>query len=332
MNESDLVRALANGPVSGDALARAAGVTRAAIWKRIAALRDSGLAVRATPGQGYSLPREPDLLDRDRIEAAMPADARGLADRIDVAWRLDSTNSELMRGTLPAQGAAILVAEWQSGGRGRRGRAWTSPLGANLYLSVGRRFGGGLARLAGLGLVAGVAVATALRGLGCRALLKWPNDIVVDGRDGGLRKLGGLLVEGGGEHAGPARAVVGVGLNMHMPEGVAAGIDQPWADLAPMLPAAISRNDVAGALLGALLPALARFESEGLAPFLAEYATLDALRSRAVVVHAGRGPVTGEALGLDPDGALRVRLETGGVDVFHAGEVSVRLPGTGQPA
>jgi BirA family biotin operon repressor/biotin-[acetyl-CoA-carboxylase] ligase len=324
MNESDLVRALAGGPVSGDALAREAGVTRAAIWKRIVALREGGLEVSAAPGQGYALARPVDLLDGARILAGLPAPARALVDDLEVAWRVDSTSSELLRRT-PSERASVLFAEHQTGGRGRRGRSWASPLGANLYLSVGRRFSGGLARLAGLALVAGVAVADALRGIGCAGIrLKWPNDLVVDAGNGGLRKLGGLLVEGGGEHAGPVRAVIGLGLNLRMPGGAAAGIDQPWADLGDCIDADVSRNAVAAAVLGGLLPALDRFDAEGLAPFLSDYASIDALAGRHVAVHAGERVSTGEAIGIDPSGALLVRLADGRIQAHHAGEASVR--------
>src|SRR5690606_17541279 len=134
------------------------------------------------------------------------------------------------------------------------GRAWASPLGANLYLSAARAFEGGLARLGGLGLVAGVAAAEALHALGHGAVrLKWPNDLVVAGPDGGLRKLGGLLVEGGGEQGGPVRAVVGIGLNVRMPAAAGRDIAQPWCDLAGLSASAPqSRNAVAAALVAAL--------------------------------------------------------------------------------
>jgi BirA family biotin operon repressor/biotin-[acetyl-CoA-carboxylase] ligase len=331
MNEAELVRALAAGPVSGDTLARAAGVTRAAIWKRIVALRELGLDVSATPGQGYALARPVQLLDPDRIRAGLAPAAAALLESLGVAWRVDSTNSELLRRPAPSR-AVVLLAEHQTGGRGRRGRSWASPLGANLYMSIDRPFRGGLARLAGLALVAGVAVAGALRALGCHARLKWPNDLVLDDGDGGLAKLGGLLVEGGGEHAGPARAVIGLGLNLRMPDRAAERIDQPWADLGDCLGPGVSRDDVAAAVVSALLPALERFDAEGLAPFLEAYMALDALAGRRVAVQVGERNCTGEALGPDASGALRVRLGDGRGQVHHAGEVSVRPEPRGDAA
>lgn len=325
MDERDLLQRLAAGPVSGAALARAAGLSRAAVWKKVEALRSAGIGIRALPGRGYVLERPPALLDADAIVAALPAPAARALAGLEVAWTLDSTNSELLRRPPPARGCRVLLAEHQTGGRGRRGRAWASPLAANLYLSLDRRYAGGLARLPGLSLVAGVAVAEALRAGGWSGVcLKWPNDVVVETR-GALHKLGGLLVEGGGEVAGPARAVVGVGLNVAMPPAGATGIDQPWTDLAALAAGATApdRNQVAAALLAHLVPALAEFDASGLAGFLPRYAALDALAGREVLVHGPGGSHPATALGVAADGALRVR-EGGAERLVHAGEVSVR--------
>jgi BirA family biotin operon repressor/biotin-[acetyl-CoA-carboxylase] ligase len=328
--ERDLLKRLMAGPATGDSLAQASGQTRAAIWKRIEQLRDAGVAIEAKPGRGYALAQKLDLLDADVIRAALSPAARARVDGLEVVWSIDSTNSELLRREAPASRAIVLLAERQTGGRGRRGRVWASPLAAHLYLSLSRQFGGGLARLGGLSLVAGIATAEALRALGYDGVgLKWPNDVVVAGADGGLRKLGGLLVEGGGEHAGPVRAVIGLGLNVRMPASAAATIDQPWCDLASLAPLEPSRNAVAVAVLERLLDALDEFDREGLAPFLPRYAVLDALAGQYVRIE---GPMTGcegSALGLADDGALRVRQDDGTERSFHAGEVSVRARSKG---
>ncbi|RDZ27203.1 bifunctional biotin--[acetyl-CoA-carboxylase] ligase/biotin operon repressor BirA [Lysobacter silvisoli] len=326
MDERALLQRLIDGPASGDALARACGQSRTAVWKRIEALREAGVAIEAKAGRGYALSQPLDLLDGQAILAALPPAARTSLAELEVAWTIDSTNSELLRRATPARGAVALLAERQTGGRGRRGREWASPLAAHLYLSLARGFGGGLARLGGLSLVAGIAAVEALQDLGYAAVrLKWPNDVVVVG-DAGLRKLGGLLIEGGGEYAGPARAVIGLGLNVRMPAAAAAAIDQPWCDLHGLSGgAAPARNAVAAAVLARLLPALDEFDGAGLAPFLPRYAALDALAGAAVAVHGGDGRRQhGVALGLAEDGALRVRLDEGGERAFHAGEVSVR--------
>jgi BirA family transcriptional regulator, biotin operon repressor / biotin---[acetyl-CoA-carboxylase] ligase len=317
--ERALLQRLAAGPASGDALAQGTGLTRAAVWKRIETLREAGVRIEARPGRGYSLAAPLELLERDRILPVLAPELRSRVAALEVAWSLDSTNSELLRRPTPAGGATVLLAEQQTGGRGRRGRAWTSPAAANLYLSIARHFSGGLARLGGLSLVAGVAVAEALHSRGCAQIaLKWPNDLVVAGR-----KLGGLLVEGGGEHGGPVRAVIGVGINVSMPVAFATGIDQAWTDLAAMSASPPSRNALAAQVLTELLPALDRFDDEGLAPFLPRYARFDALAGRQVLIHSALGTEQGVAEGIAADGALRVRMD-GRIRHVHAGEVSVR--------
>ena len=319
MDDRQLLAKLAAGPLSGDALARELGQTRAAVWKRIQGLRMAGVAVEGRAGDGYTLKQPVDLLEADRLRAGLTPDAAARLATLEVVWTIGSTNTELLRRSTPEQGIDVLFAERQTGGRGRRGREWSSPLAAHVYVSVLRRFNGGLARLGGLSLAAGVAVAEALRGLGLSGVgLKWPNDLVADGH-----KLGGLLVEGGGEFAGPARAVIGIGLNVHMPAAAAAAIDQPWTDLDTLAGRRMDRTAVGTAVLEALLPALDLFDVQGLAPFLPRYAALDCLTGREVRVELHGHWREGQALGLADDGALRVRID-GSEHLLHAGEVSVR--------
>jgi BirA family biotin operon repressor/biotin-[acetyl-CoA-carboxylase] ligase len=319
VDDRELLAKLGAGPLSGDALARELGQTRAAVWKRIQGLRAAGVAIDGRAGDGYRLERPVELLSADAIRAALAPGVDGLLANLDVAWTLASTNSELLQRSAPVRGVDVLLAERQTGGRGRRGRHWASPLAAHVYLSLSRAFPGGLSRMGGLSLAMGVAVVEALHDLGFNAAgLKWPNDVMVDGR-----KLGGLLVEGGGEFAGPARAVIGLGLNVHMPTAVAADINQPWVDLESLGAASVSRNAVVAALLSRLLPALELFEQQGLAPFLPRYAAMDVLAGRAVRVEEAGVLHEGHACGLAEDGALRVRID-GRETCFHAGEVSVR--------
>lgn len=316
--ERALLLRLAGGPVSGDRLAGELGLTRAAVWKRIDGLRQAGVEIEARPGRGYALARAPDLLDAARIRRAMPADARGQLESLIVRWTLESTNTALLAETPPARGVRVLLAERQLGGRGRLGRRWASPLAANLYLSLDRQFEGGLARLAGLSLVAGIAAAEALRAAtGLDIRLKWPNDLWLDGR-----KLGGLLVEGGGEHGGPARAVIGLGLNVRMPEAFGRDIDQAWIDLAARGDPP-PRNQLAAALLSAWLPALAEFDRDGLAAFLPRWQALDALAGQRIRLLNGGEASEAEALGLAGDGGLRIR-DARGERTVYSGEVSVR--------
>lgn len=317
MSDRELLARLCQGPASGAELARASGITRAAVWKRIEALRADGVEILASPGRGYALAHPLQLLDGRALRAALPADA-GLAS-LEVVFETDSTNALALRTPPPAQGTAVFLAERQTAGRGRRGRAWRSPLAAHVYLSLSRRVEGGIAALQGLSLAVGVAAAEALHALGHAEVgLKWPNDLLARGR-----KLGGILVEVGGDAAGPMHVVVGVGVNVRMPASAAAGIDQPWIDLAALADAPPSRPAVAAALLGALLPLLARFEREGLGPSLSRWPAYDVLAGRAVRLEEGGRVHEGIAAGIAPDGALRLRLP-GGERTFHAGEASLR--------
>jgi len=321
LDDRDLLEFLAAGPVSGDTLASRFGLTRAAVWKRIHALRGAGIAISAVRGSGYALEGSLDLLDADRLCAGLAPEVRADIAALDVAWRTGSTNTDLLAEPAPVKGCRVRLAEQQTAGRGRRGRAWASPLAAHVYLSVSRRFEGGLARLGGLSLVAGVAVAQALRACtGADVRIKWPNDLVVGGR-----KLGGILVEGGGEHGSPVRAVVGIGINVTMPLAAAAGIDQPWIDLREAAGEPLDRTRVATAVIDHLVPALGLFDAAGLAPFLPQYRALDALDGHAIDVIGADARRQAVALGIADDGGLQVRhADDGSTAVLHAGEVSVR--------
>lgn len=267
-----------------------------------------------------------DTLDASSILARLDTATRAAFASIEVVDAIDSTNSELLRRRTPDSGLVALFADTQQGGRGRQGRPWASPPGANLYFSVSRRFSGELARLGGLSLVVGIATAEALRAIGAeRVAVKWPNDVVVDD-DGVLRKLGGILIEGGVQD-GTVRAVIGIGLNVRMPAEAATAIDQPWTDLqAQSAGGTPGRDSVAATLIASLAKALAQFDADGLAPFLARFDTLDALRDAQVDALVGDQTITGIAVGVADDGALRLRTEDG-LRSLHAGEVRVRRRG-----
>ncbi|MFZ5635001.1 MAG: biotin--[acetyl-CoA-carboxylase] ligase [Pseudomonadota bacterium] len=261
-------------------------------------------------------------LDGRALHAALPDAVRSRYAVIETVDAIDSTNSELLRRRTPDTGIAALFANAQSGGRGRLGRVWSSPAGGNLYCSLARRFDGDLARLGGLSLAVGATLAEALNGIGAAVRLKWPNDLVAD--DGNaLRKLGGVLIEGGLQD-GRARAVIGFGLNLRMPADAATAIDQPWTDLHALLGAALPRRDaIAVALLSALADALDRFDAEGLAPFLPRFEALDALRGARVSATIAGRDTEGVVVGLGDDGALRLRTHDGEI-ALRAGEVGVR--------
>ncbi len=318
---SGLLALLANGAeLSGSAAAAELGVTRAAVWKQIEQLRAHGLPIRAEAGRGYRLDAPIELLDHTRIESAIPPHLHARVGEIEIFWQIDSTSSELARRAATSPSPRACLAEIQTSGRGRRGRAWQTPLAGGVALSFLRGFDCGMAALSGLSLVAGIAVLRAFSDAGVSGTaLKWPNDVVVDGR-----KLGGILVELGGDALGPCHAIVGIGINLRMPRGAMASIDQPSTDLAALTSGNVpSRNALAGRILARLAEALDTFSTEGFAAFEREYAANDALRGREILVSNIGEPFSAIADGVTSRGALRI-LRDGIVREVDSGEVSVR--------
>lgn len=317
-----LLRLLADGRFhSGEAMGAASGVSRGGIWKAVRRLEELGLTVCAVRGRGYRLAEPLDLLEGDAIRASIgPECVVHIAD-LEIHTALDSTNRHLLdRARAGAVSGSACLAEMQCAGRGRLGRAWVSPFAANLYLSLLWRFEGAPPGLAGLSLAAGVAGVAALADLGVDGVaLKWPNDLIWNGR-----KLGGILIDVAGESAGPCLAVIGVGINVAMPESAGASIGQPWTDLGAITGARIARNRLAGRLLRHLALTLGRFADDGFAPFVTQWRRLDLASGRTVELRLPDRTVTGIGEGVDAEGALLLRID-GRRHRFTAGEVSLRV-------
>jgi BirA family biotin operon repressor/biotin-[acetyl-CoA-carboxylase] ligase len=316
-----LSRLSADAPMSGSALAGALGVTRAAVWKQVEALRALGAPIVAEGGVGYRLAWPVDWLDSERIATELEPAQRARVGNIIVDWQTDSTSSELLRrAASDPRDLLVCCAETQTAGRGRRGRDWRSPLGGNLYFSVLKRFDHGMGALTGLSLAAGTAVIAALNDCGVSgAGLKWPNDVLAGGR-----KLAGVLIELGGEFLGPCYAVIGIGINLRLPADIVAAIDQPVTDISMLTGAdPPSRNRLAGRLLARLVETLDRFAGQGFAAIAADYARADTLLGKAVRVAAADGTRDGVAEGVDSRGALRVRHDDT-IATYDSAEVTVR--------
>lgn len=308
----------ADAPVSGARLAARMGISRAAVWKQVEALRAAGLPIEAHAGRGYWLSHPLELLDAAAIRRALDPAVRKRLGALEVHWRLDSTSSEWLRRAKGLPDRAFVFAETQTAGRGRRGRAWLSSA-MNLSFSCLKRFDCGYAAQSGLSLAAGVAVARALEDCDVPGvLLKWPNDLV-----SGDAKLAGILVEMGGEFLGPCHAVIGVGVNVHLPRDARAAIGQPVVDLAQLCGTPPSRNLLAAALVRRLCEALDRFADAGFAAFADDYARRDALCGRALRIDDSRGAFEGVGAGVDARGALRIRTSAG-ERLLDSADITVR--------
>lgn len=228
-----------------------------------------------------------------------------------------ATDSWQGRGGVPGDAPAACLAEAQTGGRGRRGRTWRSPLGAGIYLSLAAGVARPAGELGGLSLALGVGAAEALEPWAPGPVgLKWPNDLVLGGA-----KLGGILVESV-PHGEGCRVIAGIGVNLRLPGAERAALGRPVAELGP--PALAARNRIAAALIDAFGAALERFAGEGFAAFAARWAARDVARGREVLVTGAGEALRGTACGVDGEGALLVRSGAA-TQAVRAGEISLRL-------
>lgn len=320
LNPFELLTPLCDGKFhSGEVLARQYGVSRMTVCKAIQSLAAKGVEFDALRGRGYRLRRPIDLLNADEIIQALNADIRSAIGGLEVLAEIDSTNAWLMReAAQDAPGGRVCLAESQSAGKGRRGRRWVSPFGANLYLSLLWRFDPCPREVAALGLLTGLAVAHVLESMGLADVrLKWPNDIVFQDR-----KLGGILLEMAGEIDGRCHVVIGVGINVAMPTGQA--IDRPWTDLKTVLSGKLpGRNRLAAKIINALIANARDFERNGLQNLSALWKRYDGIDGRVVEVHTPDGCVFGTASGIDAQGRLLLNVD-GESKTYASGEVSVR--------
>jgi len=321
--QGQLIALLADGEFhSGEALAGVLGISRTAVWKRISRLADLGIEVESVHGRGYRLCGRIELLDEPLIRSGIaPACLPSLSSLV-LRQSVESTNAEALLDLEAgrAGSGAVYLAEQQTRGRGRRGRSWVSPYGRNIYLSLVWQFSNGVAALEGLSLATGVAVVRAIRAMGIEgALLKWPNDIVTDSGE----KLGGILIEMAGDVDGLVSAVIGIGINVDMPAWAGVRIDQDWTDLRRLAGRDVARNRLAAKLIEQCLAVMPEFAAKGFAAFREEWASLDAIRGREVVLATPAESTTGVAEGVGPTGALIIN-SAGGRRTFSGGEVSVR--------
>ncbi|MBK7791735.1 MAG: biotin--[acetyl-CoA-carboxylase] ligase [Betaproteobacteria bacterium] len=324
-----LLRELADGDFhSGEDLAAKVGLTRARVSQVLKEAEASGLALERVKGRGYRLLEAPGFLDADAIRrrlvefgAARPV-AAPLA--IEIVDQIESTSTELSRRSQRRDiHGMLLAAEWQTAGRGRRGRSWTAVAGGSLTFSLGWRFEQGAGFLAGLSLAVGVAVVRALEAEGFTGIaLKWPNDLIHR-----HHKLGGILIDLNGDALGPSTVVIGVGINVRLPASVRDELAVPVTDLTSiaarkLLP--VDRNRLLARLVDELAAVLHQYATEGFAPFAAEWQHRHAYQGKMVKLLLPDGAtVTGKVAGVDASGAL-VLADGPRRARFLSGEISLR--------
>lgn len=308
---------------SGETLGEKVGCSRTAVWKHLQTLEAMGLLIETTKGTGYRIVGGVDLLDGQAITGALAVAAKPHLSKINIFQTIDSTNTYARQlAEKNSVSGLVILAEQQTGGRGRRGKSWVSPFAANIYLSIVWDFEQGAEALEGLSLAVGVAVRRALIAHGVQGVkLKWPNDIYVE-----QKKLGGILLEMIGDPAGHCSVVIGVGLNVSMPVSQASAIDQDWTDVATELQDKLpARNKLAAELISEILPLLSTFQEQGFAAYCDEWQAADAFYGQPAVISTPKQSTAGIVKGVGINGALRLELDSGNIESFIGGELSLRL-------
>lgn len=316
-----LIDLLSDGEVhSGEQLGRELGISRAAVWKQIEALRRKGLAVEVVAGRGYRLGHALEPWSDDLLRTHMSEEAAALMGALEIRRTTGSTNDDAAARLRLGSGAAVVcLAEEQTAGRGRRGREWFSPWGRSFYGSIGWVFAEGLPALEGLSLAVGAALVRALRRYGIEGVsLKWPNDLEVDGA-----KLGGILIEVQAEAGGLCQAIIGIGLNLSLPADASGRLGRRVTDVATLAGRGVERNRLGALLIEEVLLLLRDYPRLRFAGIRDEWLQLDAMRDLPVEVTGLQHVIVGIGRGVDERGALLVETDAGLVAV-QAGEVSLR--------
>ena len=308
--------------ISGVALAQKFGVSRSAISDALKDAGKAGIKIFSLTRRGYRLGSSIDLLNIDVVRKALGGQARRLD--VDIVLTIGSTNTELLaRGAAGAASGTCVAAETQTAGRGRRGRVWQSKFAGSLTYSLLWRFEKGAAELGGLSLMVGLVLARALRAAGVSdAMLKWPNDVLVNGE-----KLAGILIETQGDMLGPTVAVIGVGVNIGLPESLKLLIDQPATDLLSHVNKFSSRNDLLASMLRELVVALDQFGQHGFKGFKADWTRLHALHGQLITVRQSHlADYDAVVKDVGNDGSLIVEPinQPGKRETLTSAEISVR--------
>ncbi len=317
---SSILAQLADGvPISVDALAQRLSWNRSAVLAAVSSLQTAGLQLQMDCAGAVTWHAPTYPLSRTHIMAGLAPEAAGLIDALEVHFTLDSTNQYLLRQPSEKPGAQVCLAESQTAGRGRRGKQWISPPCCNLYLSVRQSVPVPASGLNGLSLGAGLMVIEALTSLLPPGTgLKWPNDLYVHNR-----KLGGILVEIPRATRNACDVIVGIGLNVLMPDET-ANIDQPWTSLNQHLAGtSLDRNNLAARILDRLLPFLQDYPAHGQGYIAGRWPDFDLTLGQPVSVLAGDRVIHGIGAGVDAQFHFRL-AQANGTRSYASGEVSLR--------
>jgi len=303
--------------LSGEELSQELGVSRTAVWKHIRTLRTLGYRIDAVTSRGYRLLSGPELLVADEIRSRLSS--RVIGREVICHEQLASTNLAAMElGETGAAEGLVVIADQQTAGKGRLGRSWESPAGVNLYLSILLRPAMPPWEVPRLTFLSAVAAARALRDVtGLKVDVKWPNDLLVNGR-----KIAGLLNEMSAESDAVHHVVLGLGLNINMTaDQFPTDLRYPATSVRLEKGTHTARLDVVVALLEHFDRLYEEFRQSGMGPIRRAWQELFAMMGKPVRVETGQANLTGVVAGIDEEGALLLRLPDGNIEKVLAGDV-----------
>jgi BirA family biotin operon repressor/biotin-[acetyl-CoA-carboxylase] ligase len=318
-NIYEIISLLADGKSrSGQEIGDLLKITRSAVWKIMHKLSELGIPVERHQGKGYRFTRPVQMLNKEQVWDGLSLEIQQLIPQFELHDSLCSTNNYMLEQMkLAKPSGSLVLCEHQTAGRGRLGRSWHSPYAANVYLALYWHFNKDTSELSGLSQVISTAVLTALSTHNVPNLtLKWPNDIHHDDK-----KLASVLVDIMAESHSTTDAVIGVSVNISMPDNQEA-IDQPWTDIHTIIQEFPDRNKITSALVESIYAALIEFEKQGFAPFAERWAQYDGLTQKHISASNGNHAFEGIAQGLGSMGELMIETAAGPIAFLNG---SVKL-------
>ncbi|CAI6081016.1 biotin--[acetyl-CoA-carboxylase] ligase [Cohnella sp. JJ-181] len=313
--------------VSGEEISRLLGVSRTAVWKHIRKLEAEGFGIEAVPRKGYRLTGSPARLNAVELQSKLGTAAFGR--HLHIRETVTSTQDVLRElAEAGAPEGTLVIAERQDNGRGRMGRAWVSPPGRGISMSLLLRPGVPLHLAPQLTLLSAVALCRSLsRETGLAIGIKWPNDLLVDGR-----KISGILLESAAEDERLRYVAVGLGIAVNLePEDYPEELSTRAVSLKMAAGRSFDRASLIAAVLLEFEQLYAVYQERGFEPIRILWETYSVTLDRTVSLNAGQGFFEGVPRGLDEHGGLRVELPDGGVRTIYSAEIgdAAPLPGAG---
>ena len=306
---------------SGEKIAQQMGCSRVSVWKAISQLKDIGVEVFSVRNKGYRVPSSLSILNEKQIQHELGEIAQFI--NFELIHVIESTNSYLMQRANEKPHATVVATNFQTKGKGRRGRIWQSHLGESLAMSILWKFSKGASQLSGLSLVIGIALQRAMRKIGIQnSFLKWPNDLLVK-VEGSYYKIAGVLIELQGDMESRSSAVIGIGLNYQLSDRLRKKIDQPAMGIKALLDQELHLNQLIAIVIREIIKILSDFDQQDFLSFKQEWLTYHAFDKKPISFLKANGEsVKGQVFDLGADGSLIIEKDSGEHESLLSGEVS----------